>query len=268
VVRWLQGRGVTAREYRLDVTDEVSIRDLHRRLTREGELPDILVNNAGIAAAGEFLDVPVDRHLLTYRVNTVGPMLVTHRFLPDLLARPQAYLVNIISASALLPLPGATTYASSKWALLGFTESLREELRRAGHDQLRLLAVCPGYIATGLFAGVRPPRMAPLLCPDRVAKQVIQAIRRNREQLTLPASIRLIPAARALLPRSWCRWLADWLGVSNALVTPEPTARPASSPTNAGRAGYPRGVSTGIDDPRNPFGSRVTTQDAPSRQAR
>ena len=71
---------------------------------------------------------------MIYEVNCIGPVTVTHTLLPELLARPEAHIVNIASASALLPLPFAATYASSKWAVLGFSESLLEELRLTGHS--------------------------------------------------------------------------------------------------------------------------------------
>ena len=211
--RWLSRRGNTAVGIEMDVTSEQSVAEARRDvISRIGSI-DVLVNNAGIVRGGPFTDVPLEEHLRTLDVNTHGPIRVTHAFLPDLLASPTAHLVNIISASALIGLPGASTYAASKWALLGFSESLREELRRAGHAHACVTAVCPSYISTGLFAGVRPPRFTRMLTPAAVARQVVKAVLNRRRKLMLPRSVSLISLSRALLPESWSQRLGDWTGI-------------------------------------------------------
>jgi short-subunit dehydrogenase len=211
--RWLSRRGNAAVGIEMDVTSEQSVAEARRDvISRIGSI-DVLVNNAGIVRGGPFTDVPLEEHLRTLDVNTHGPIRVTHAFLPDLLASPTAHLVNIISASALIGLPGASTYAASKWALLGFSESLREELRRAGHAHACVTAVCPSYISTGLFAGVRPPRFTRMLTPAAVARQVVKAVLNRRRKLMLPRSVSLISLSRALLPESWSQRLGDWTGI-------------------------------------------------------
>ncbi|HAA60125.1 MAG TPA: hypothetical protein DCE39_04265, partial [Planctomycetaceae bacterium] len=127
-------------------------------------------------------------------------------------------LVNIVSASALIGLPGASTYAASKWALLGFTESLREELRHSGHRHAGVTAVCPSYISTGLFSGVRPPRFTRLLAPAEVARQVVRAVLAGRPNLMLPRAVSLIPLSRALLPNRWSQKLGDWTGIHTGMA--------------------------------------------------
>ena len=210
---WLSPPRNAAVGIEMDVTSEQSVAEARRDvISRIGSI-DVLVNNAGIVRGGPFTDVPLEEHLRTLDVNTHGPIRVTHAFLPDLLASPTAHLVNIISASALIGLPGASTYAASKWALLGFSESLREELRRAGHAHACVTAVCPSYISTGLFAGVRPPRFTRMLTPAAVARQVVKAVLNRRRKLMLPRSVSLISLSRALLPESWSQRLGDWTGI-------------------------------------------------------
>ena len=210
---WLSRRGNTVIGLEMDVTCPESIERARRAVTARAGGVDVLVNNAGIVRGGLFTDVPLDEHLATFEVNTHGPIRVTHAFLPDVLDSPVAHLVNIISASALIGLPGASTYAASKWALLGFSESLREELRRAGHAHACVTAVCPSYISTGLFAGVRPPRFTRMLTPAAVARQVVKAVLNRRRKLMLPRSVSLISLSRALLPESWSQRLGDWTGI-------------------------------------------------------
>ena len=129
VVAVVKELGPPAIGYPLDVSVPEQVVTVRNQLHQDSGSIDVLVNNAGIAAGGSFLDVPLDRHLATVAVNLTGVLTVTHAFLPDLLARPEARIVNIASASAVVALPLGASYAATKWAVLGFSESLREELR-------------------------------------------------------------------------------------------------------------------------------------------
>ena len=208
----------TACGYPLDVTAPEQIADVRTRLTAEHGAIDILVNNAGVVFGGPFLGVPLAKHLATVSVNLSGLIAVTHTFLPDLLARPAAHLINIASASAVIALPMAATYAASKWAVLGFTESLQGELRLLSHRHLTATAICPGYIATGLFDGADPGPLAGWLTPERVADAVVCAVERRREFVMLPRLLRVIYGLCAGLPRNWYKALCRATGVSRSMT--------------------------------------------------
>lgn len=205
--------------YTMDVTNVASVQAAHDRIVSEHGPIDILINNAGIVSGGTFEHVPLERHKAIYDVNCLGPVTVTHTLLPELVSRPRAHIVNIASASALMPLPFAATYASSKWAVLGFSESLREELRLTGHHHVHVTSVCPGYIATGMFAGAKTPLLMPMLTPQALAEEVLHAVKTNREIVRTPWQVKLLPLISALLPRSWQRWLGDQLGVLDSMAT-------------------------------------------------
>lgn len=215
----VQQAGGRAVSYALDITNHELIGEVRRRLLDEQGPPDILINNAGIAHGGTFLDVPLEQHHATYRVNVMGPVAVTHAFLPDLIARPQAHLVNIASASGLIALPYATTYASSKWGVIGFTESIREELRLLGHRHVSVTVVCPSYIDTGMAAGVRVPLLSKMLRSEQVARLVLRAVRRRRELVLTPWLVKITPFSRGVLPPSWFRRSCDWLGITSSMST-------------------------------------------------
>ncbi len=216
--RWLCRRGNAAVGVEMDVSCAESVRAARLEvMSRVGGL-DVLVNNAGIVQGGLFTEVALEQHLHTFNVNTHGPIRVVHAFLEDLLSSPVAHLVNIISASALVGLPQASTYAASKWAMLGFTESIREELHRAGHLHAGVTAVCPSYISTGLFAGAKPPRFTRMLTPGTVAREVVRAVETRRTQLMLPRTVGLLPLARTLLPVTWARRLGDWMGIYDSMT--------------------------------------------------
>lgn len=203
--------------FRLDVTAPDEIAEVRGRIERECGPLDGLINNAGVVYGGSFLDVPLDRHLLTVGVNLNGVLAMTHAFLPGLLQRSAAHIVNIASAAAVVALPQATSYAASKWAVLGFSESLREELRGLGHRHVGVTAVCPGYISTGLFAGAKPAQLTQWLTPESVADAVISAVEKEREFVMLPWQARLMYWLCAGWPRSWYRAVCRGLGVSRGM---------------------------------------------------
>jgi short-subunit dehydrogenase len=205
--------------YTLDVTDQAMILDVRQRIRDEQGPIDVLVNNAGVAFGGPFLDVSLDRHLMTYRVNLLGQVSVAHAFLGDMIERTEAHLVNVASASGLIALPYATTYASSKWGVLGFSESIREELRLLGHRHVSVTAVCPSYIDTGMAAGVRVPYLSRMLRASDVARQVVQAVRKRRELILTPWLVKLTPFSKGTLPPSWFRRSCDWLGITRSMST-------------------------------------------------
>jgi short-subunit dehydrogenase len=211
------GRGAVS-GYTLDVTLPEQVNEVRRRVNAEIGPIDILVNNAGVVFGGPFLDVTLDRHLATVAVNLSGVLAVTHAFLPDLIARPAGHIVNIASAAAVIALPLATSYAASKWAVLGFSDSLREELRELGHRHVGVTAVCPGYISTGLFEGAKPARLTRWLNPEEVADAVVRAVDKNREFVMLPQSVRTMYRLCAGWPRSWYLAVCRVLGVSKGMA--------------------------------------------------
>ena len=211
--------GAGCLSYHLDITDAAGVSALRDRLLREQGPLDLLVNNAGVVFPGPFLDVPLAQHLRTYQVNIEGLVTVTHAFLPQLLERPVAHVVNMASATGLTSLPRAATYASSKWAVVGFSESLRCELKRRGQGRVGVTTVCPAYVDTGMFAGVRPPWWIPFLDVHRLAHQVVKAVKQGRPMLLEPWLVKVTPLLMATLPRSVTDRLAELLGVNQSMDT-------------------------------------------------
>jgi short-subunit dehydrogenase len=211
--------GGSAHAYVLDITKIDAITAFRDRVHAEVGKLDMLVNNAGVVFGGPFLEVPLSQHMLTYGVNTLGLVAMTHAFLPDLVASPDAHLVNIASASGLLGLPNGATYASSKWSVIGFTESLRLELEQRGLRNCKVTTICPSYIATGMFDGVRPPLLTPILTPDRLVDKMVEAIEKDEIFLLEPPIVKTVPMLKGLLPPRIFDWVADRLGVSTSMNT-------------------------------------------------
>lgn len=196
----LKDQGTVAWGFQVDVTNPASIAALRARIAAEAGPIDVLVNNAGVVFGGPFLQTPLDRHFKTYEVNVLGLVAMTHAFLEDLIARPEAHLVHIASASGLIGLPYGSTYASSKWAVIGFGESIRAELKLQDHEHVKHTIVCPSYIGTGMFEGAEAPKATSILEPDALAEKVVHAVERDTVHVLEPFMVKLTPLIKALLP--------------------------------------------------------------------
>ena len=196
----LKWRGIQSWGFPVDVTSPESIASLRATIAAEVGPIDVLVNNAGVVFGGPFTEIALEQHFKTYEVNVLGLVAMTRAFLDDLIARPEAHLVHIASASGLVGLPYGSTYASSKWAAIGFGESIRAELRVQGHRHVRHTIVCPSYIGTGMFEGAEAPKTTNILEPDYLAEKVVAAVERNTVYVLEPFIVKLTPLLRAVLP--------------------------------------------------------------------
>lgn len=183
----------------VDVTEEFKVQALCSQYTENGIIPDILVNNAGIIVGKSFTAHTKAEIKRTLEVNTTAPMLVTHGFLPFMMRKDEFHIVNIASAAAFVGNPGMSVYVASKWALTGWSDSLRLELKQI-HRNFRVTTVNPYYIDTGMFAGVKSGWLLPLLNPDKVARRIVKAIISNHLVVRMPWLVNFTPALRGLLP--------------------------------------------------------------------
>lgn len=169
--------------------------------------PDILVNNAGIVRGIPFWQHDPSHDIeLTMQVNCHAPMRLTRAFLPEMMAdrsRPKRIL-NIASAAGTLPNPNMSVYAASKWAMIGWSESLRLELNRTGHSHVAVTTFCPSYISTGMFEGARGPLLTPIMTPERAVSAAWSGMVAGRPVVSKPWTVKGAMAARGVLPtRIW-----------------------------------------------------------------
>jgi len=213
----LAAEGMTAYGYRMDVTDPASIESARAALLEEVGRVTAIVNNAGIVYGGPFLDVPLEKHHLTYRINVEGTVNVTHAFMSQVLDSPKGHLVFLASASGFIGLPNGSTYASSKWAAIGFAESIRAELRQQGVKHVHVTTVCPSYVDTGLFEGAEAPATTRMLQPAELAAQILEAVEKEQVWLLTPATVKLTPMIRNLLPTPLADAIGSALGVDRSM---------------------------------------------------
>ncbi len=165
--------------------------------------------------SGDYLlDIPDNEIEATFAVNTLALYWVTKAFLPAMIERNRGHVVTVASAAGLLGVAKQTDYSASKHAAVGFDESLRNELRRLAPGVMTTV-VCPYYIDTGMFEGVRSrvPFLLPILKQERVGAAIARAIETDRRQLLVPPLVRLLPVVR-ILPVPAFDWLMDRFGIN------------------------------------------------------
>lgn len=173
-----QGRAGRVYGMRVDVSNQAMVADRYEQTKREvGEI-DILINSAGIITSNKTFDqCTPDEINRTMMVNALAPMYVTQQVLPDMVARDSGYICNIGSAGGMIANPRMSIYAASKWATIGWSDSVRIELREM-KSRVRVTTIAPYYITTGMFDGVRS-KIFPLLRPENVASRILRAIERD-----------------------------------------------------------------------------------------
>ena len=199
---------------------------------------DILVNNAGIGYFGKTEQMTAEHceHLLA--INLHAPIHFTRELLPTLLARPEAHVMNVASFFGLVGTRRVAVYTSSKFGLVGFSESLRAEYGKLG---LGVTALCPGFVNTNLFSAAplgedqnqpkRPPAWL-LTTPEKIADHAIRAIYRDS-----PVAIPQFYAKLAHLGKRLLPGLYDWANhVSRNRKKRDELGVAAASPSQRRRA--------------------------------
>ncbi len=217
--------------YGCDVGDREQVATVAAQVRAAGGPVDILVNNAGVVSGRRLLDLTDEQIERTLRVNTLALFWATRAFLPDMVARGSGHVVVVASAAGLIGTPCETDYAASKFAAVGFAEALRLELRDQAPG-VKVSTICPFYIDTGMFEGVRTRfrHLLPILREDDAIAAIIAAVQRDRAMVQIPWMVRTLPAMR-LLPVAAFDRLAAVFGLTTAMDE------------FRGREGAPRGES-------------------------
>lgn len=205
----LLAEGLEARTYALDVSDREAVAEAAGRVRKDLGEVDLLDNNVGIIRAGDFLEACQEDAARVLDVNVKSYLWCTRAFLPGMVERDRGHLVMTASAAGLAGVPGMAVYAASKHAVVGFSESLRLELRNAGASGVGMTIVCPGFIDTGMFAGATPPRGMPWLKAGPLADKILAAVRGNRLYVREPGIVKLIPFLKSLPGSFWADWVGD-----------------------------------------------------------
>jgi 3-dehydrosphinganine reductase len=191
----------------LDVTDAAATRDVLDRAVTSVGVPDLVVSTAGFARAEWFHEEPLDNVRAMIETNYLGTVHVCHAVVPHLVAAGGGTIVTTSSMAGLTGVFGYAGYSASKFAVVGFSEALRRELRPHG---VHVTVLCPPNTRTPGFDEENRTKPAEVLAaeekvrtlePDQVAEHLLKVLPR-RPRLVIPsADGRLGHAVIRHLPR-------------------------------------------------------------------
>ncbi|XP_060899940.1 epidermal retinol dehydrogenase 2-like isoform X1 [Labrus mixtus] len=207
--------------YVCDCSDKTEVYRVADQVKREVGDVSILVNNAGIVTGKKFMDAPDSLIEKTMEVNTMAHFWMFKAFLPAMIANNHGHLVSIASSAGLIGVNGLADYCASKFAAVGFAESVGLEMLALGKDGVKTTIVCPYFINTGMFDGCQTkwPTLLPILDPKYVAKKIIHAVLTDQVFLLMPRSMYLITALKNILPMKQGILLGQYLGAFSLMDT-------------------------------------------------
>lgn len=212
--------GVTASVHEVDVSSRERMQSFTDDVLREHGHVNILINNAGVSVNGRFQDQTLEDFEWLMGVNFWGVIYGCKLFLPHLLAADEGHIVNISSVFGLVGVPQQSSYCASKFAVRGFTESLRAELK---DTRVGVTAVHPGGIATNIAAASRVAggediqrsheravkMFKKMMPPEQAAQQIVRGITGNRTRVLITRESHLLDFAKRVAP-SASNMLIDW----------------------------------------------------------
>lgn len=210
-----------------DVSKKAHWQTLENRIEREIGYLDVLINNAGIANVGEFEEIPDESFDAVLAVNIQGVVLGCRTMMPLLKKSPRGMIVNISSIFGLVAVPMLTAYHTSKFAVRGFTESLRQECLLLNKD-IDIICVMPGGIKTNIanntasYSDTKQDfsthfNNIAMTSSDKAASVIEKGMRQNRFRIFIGPDARLLNWLMRLLPENYFKLSNKLLGAHKFL---------------------------------------------------
>ena len=209
--------------HRVDVGEPGQIAGFAQDAVAAHPALNILVNNAGVALLGKFSEIDQGQMDWLMNINFWGVVHATRAFLPHLATRSEAHIVNLSSIFGIVAPPGQTAYASAKFAVRGFSESLRHELQ-AAQSPVRLSVVHPGGIATNIVRNSRTgsgiadnARRSEAIerfdqiaktTPQAAARRIIKGVEKNEPRILIGGDARFMDFLQRLRPGTYWALMA------------------------------------------------------------
>lgn len=187
--RTFGGDGPKASVVRADVRDAAALEELARHAVATFGRVDAVVNCAGVIVPGAIDTCPAEDITRQLDTNLGGTIKVTRAFLPQFKRQGSGHLVLIASLAGMVPIPGESIYAASKFAVRGFAHSIAHELRGTG---VQVTVVCPDSTRTRMLEiearddGSSLSFSSAAMEPEEVARAIVGALRRPRLEVTVP----------------------------------------------------------------------------------
>jgi len=190
-VRLIKQNDGAAFGYHIDLTKKSEIYRVASLVKTEIGKVDILINNAGIVTGKSILACSDEQIARTFDVNVMAQFWTIKSFLPEMLQKNKGHIVNIASLAGLNGINRLVDYCSSKFAVVGLSESLDMELKVENHTGVKTTVICPFFVATPLFAGIKS-KFVPVLTAEKVVEDTINAILTEQAFCIVPSYLILI----------------------------------------------------------------------------
>lgn len=190
--------------YPVDVSDVKSIQTLVTKIQLEVGRVDILVNNAGFGVFEDFLSFDLEQARQMFEVNFFGMLYLTQALAIDMVEQKQGHIINVASMAGKMATPKSTIYSATKFAVLGFSNALRLELKPY---RVHVTTVNPGPIRTNFFDLADPSGeyLANLGClvldPRKLAKLIVQNMVHPKREINRPYAMSLAAHCYDLFPK-------------------------------------------------------------------
>ena len=208
--------GKSLQLYQVDLSNQQNVLDTIEKIKTDINQIDVVINNAGIVVGKNFVDHTVDDITRTMQINSTTLMLIAQAFLPKMMENNLGAICNIASMAGLTAIPRMSIYNASKWAVVGWTEALYQEMKQAKKDVV-INCVMPFYINTGMFDGVKS-RVVPILDPEKVSTKILTNIEKGKLRTPMPLPYWFIRLSQGLLPnRLYDFVMGDLMGVYDSM---------------------------------------------------
>ncbi|XP_047985635.1 17-beta-hydroxysteroid dehydrogenase 13-like [Leguminivora glycinivorella] len=192
-VQAIKDNGGKAHRYECDVTDRAAVFSLAERVTKEVGEVTILVNNAGIMPSKPILEWTEQKIRSTIDVNITTNLWMIQAFLPAMKKRNHGHIVAMSSMAGLIGIKNLVPYCGTKFAVRGIMEALENELHdeSEGKSNIKFTTICPYMVNTGLCknTSIRFQSLMKMMEPGEAADMIIDAVRKNVYEVTLPHSM-------------------------------------------------------------------------------
>lgn len=178
--------------YTCDISNKKMVYDIGQNILEKMGTIDILVNNAGIGIYGKVIDQTIEDIEKVTSTNYLGMIYFTKLFLPSMIKNKRGHIVNVASLAASFGIPCMAAYCGSKFAMLGFSESLFYELKNTnvGVTVVSPIAVKTNFFDNESFKGKMPHKLGYVLEPKPVSKAILKAAYSKRIEIVVPFFVR------------------------------------------------------------------------------
>lgn len=205
-----------------DVADKEAMRAFAAEVEQQFGRVSILLNNAGVAIYGTAEELSIEDYEWLMGINFWGVVYGTKLFLPLLRQQPEAYILNVSSIFGIIAPIGQSAYVASKFAVRGFTESLRHELRGTN---VHVAAIHPGGIKTNIAVNAKVGAGANATdhqdgaskfdkvartTPEQAAEVIVQGILKNKRRILIGADARALALLQRCIPVNYWRVMGGW----------------------------------------------------------